>query len=86
MTTAMKRAVALAGGPLRLAPKLIGRNGKALTRQAVEQWDVVPPKHVLKLEELTGISRHQLRPDIYGPEPKRRPLASRRKPEPRVAA
>lgn len=26
----------------------------------------VPADRVLKLEELTGVSRHQLRPDIFG--------------------
>ncbi len=36
-----------------------------LTRQAVSRWSRVPPKHVLKVEELTGVSRHTLRPDIY---------------------
>lgn len=29
----------------------------------------IPPKRVLGVEKLTGISRHTLRPDIYGPEP-----------------
>lgn len=36
-----------------------------LTRQAVSRWSRVPPKHVLRVEELTGVSRHTLRPDIY---------------------
>lgn len=27
------------------------------------------PESVLKVEEVTGISRHRLRPDVYGPEP-----------------
>jgi len=77
MAVVMREAVAIAGGPAKLAPNLIGRDGRPLSRQAVEQWAVVPPRHVLRVEELTGISRHVLRPDIYGPEP--RPLA-RRKP------
>ena len=29
---------------------------------------VVPGKHVLKIEVATGVSRHELRPDLY-PEP-----------------
>jgi DNA-binding transcriptional regulator YdaS (Cro superfamily) len=37
-----------------------------LTRQAVAQWDRVPPKRVLQIEALTGISRHELRPDVFG--------------------
>jgi DNA-binding transcriptional regulator YdaS (Cro superfamily) len=38
-----------------------------ITRGAVSQWDRVPAKHVLTVEVVTGISRHELRPDIYGP-------------------
>ncbi len=38
-----------------------------ITRSAVSQWDQVPAKHVLTVESVTGISRHDLRPDIYGP-------------------
>lgn len=38
-----------------------------ITRSAVSQWDQVPAKHVLTVENVTGISRHDLRPDIYGP-------------------
>ncbi|MFC7067522.1 transcriptional regulator [Brucella rhizosphaerae] len=37
-----------------------------ITRGAVSQWDRVPAKHVLTVEVVTGISRHELRPDIYG--------------------
>lgn len=28
----------------------------------------LPPQHVIKVEEATGISRHVLRPDIYPAE------------------
>ena len=38
-----------------------------ITRGAVSQWERVPAKHVLTVEVVTGISRHELRPDIYGP-------------------
>ncbi len=40
-----------------------------VTQGAITQWEnrgQVPPIHVLELERLTGISRYQLRPDIYG--------------------
>jgi DNA-binding transcriptional regulator YdaS (Cro superfamily) len=44
-----------------------------LTRQALDQWGGrVPPKHVLAMEEMSGVSRYEIRPDIYGPKP--RPL------------
>lgn len=36
-----------------------------LSRQAVSRWERVPAKHVLRVEELTGVSRHVLRPDLY---------------------
>jgi len=32
----------------------------------------VPAEYVLKVERLTGVSRHQLRPDIYPVEARRR--------------
>lgn len=37
-----------------------------ITPQAVNQWFVVPPERVLDVERLTGISRHLLRPDVFG--------------------
>jgi DNA-binding transcriptional regulator YdaS (Cro superfamily) len=83
MTHTTRRAVEAAGGATKLAPQLIGRDGRPLSRQAVDQWSVIPPRHVLKIESLTGISRHVLRPDIYGPEPV--PLARRRRAEARAA-
>lgn len=39
-----------------------------VTEQAVSQWEKVPPKHVLMVEKVSGVSRHLLRPDIY-PDP-----------------
>lgn len=36
---------------------------------AISQWKEIPPKHVLEIERITGISRHDLRPDLYGPAP-----------------
>lgn len=37
-----------------------------LTSQAVSQWKRIPPARVIDVERLTGISRHDLRPDIFG--------------------
>lgn len=45
------------------------------TSQAISQWKrfgKVPAKRVLGLEFLSGVSRHDLRPDIYGPAPRKR--------------
>ena len=39
--------------------------------QAISQWRKgVPPLRVLDVERVTGISRHELRPDIFGPAPR----------------
>ncbi len=40
-----------------------------ITRGAVSSWDVVPTERVLKVEEVTGISRYDLRPDVFGEAP-----------------
>lgn len=47
-----------------------------VTHAAVRQWRTngIPAERVLRLEELTGIPRHVLRPDIY-PAPARRAAA-----------
>ena len=42
--------------------------GLGVTAGAVSQWDRVPAGRVLDVERLTGISRHDLRPDLYPPE------------------
>lgn len=55
----MIRAINAAGGFAEVARSL-GR-----TRQAVIQWERVPVEHVLRLESLSGVPRHQLRPDVY---------------------
>ena len=62
---AIANAISKAGGASKLARAL------GITRQAVEQWKgrVVPPEHVLEIEKITGVSRYELRPDIYGAPP-----------------
>lgn len=40
-----------------------------ITPQAISQWKRVPPGRAIDVESATGISRHILRPDIFGPEP-----------------
>ncbi len=56
---AAELAISKAGGGAALASAL------NLTRQAVYQWRLVPPQHVLDVEKLSGVSRHDLRPDLY---------------------
>jgi len=39
--------------------------------EEIEAWPTIPPHLVLKIEAATGLSRHILRPDIFGEEPER---------------
>lgn len=55
----LERAKERAGGQAALA-KAIG-----LSAQAVSQWGRVPPLRVLDVERASGVSRHELRPDLY---------------------
>jgi DNA-binding transcriptional regulator YdaS (Cro superfamily) len=57
--TPLHRAITAAGGLTRLATSL------GITKQAVAQWDEVPPLRVLEVERASGVSRHELRPDLY---------------------
>lgn len=68
--------------PAPLAPKpataSLAGIAKAIgvTRQTVWGWfqpgGKIPATRVLKLEEATGVPRHQLRPDLYPAEPPRK--------------
>lgn len=43
-----------------------------VSRQAVNVWFLrhrVPAERVLEIERLSGISRHELRPDVFGDRP-----------------
>lgn len=65
MLDIVRKAIKEAGGPKSLARAL------GCTPQAFYQWDVVPRGRVLEIEEATGgkVTRHELRPDIYRPDP-----------------
>ena len=63
MERAVEEAVRREGSLRRVAERL------GVTRQAMQQWTSVPVKRVLALEAMSGVSRYDLRPDIYGPEP-----------------
>lgn len=62
---ALKRAIDAVGGLAGLAAPL------GITAQAVSQWDEVPPLRVIAVERITGVPRHELRPDLYPVEPTR---------------
>lgn len=54
-------AIEKAGGVAALAKAL------NVSSQNISQWRRCPPGRCLDVEALTGVSRHELRPDIYGP-------------------
>ncbi|WP_088368543.1 transcriptional regulator [Sphingomonas dokdonensis] len=64
---ALSDAVDAAGGQSALG-RLLGTSQAAVWKW-VRRGKPLPAEHVLKVEEATGISRHRLRPDVYGPEP-----------------
>ncbi|MCM2292272.1 helix-turn-helix domain-containing protein [Allorhizobium sp. BGMRC 0089] len=62
MEDVCKQAIIAGGGPTLLAKALGG-----ISPQAISQWRRIPAARVLMVERITRISRHDLRPDIYGP-------------------
>jgi DNA-binding transcriptional regulator YdaS (Cro superfamily) len=63
---AFERAVALARGQSAMARICECTPGNIW--QLIKRRSPLPGGFVLKVEAATGISKHQLRPDIYGPE------------------
>lgn len=64
MDEALELAKANVGGAVSLA-RALGN----ITSQAVSQWKRVPAERVNQVAALSGVSKHALRPDIFGPEP-----------------
>jgi DNA-binding transcriptional regulator YdaS (Cro superfamily) len=60
MDQVLRTAIEKAGGVAALASAL------KISSQAISQWDRVPPRRVVEVEKITGVSRHDLRPDIFG--------------------
>lgn len=56
----LKKALDAAGGPVKLARAL------GIVPSAVTQWTRVPPRHLPRVEQITGIAGRELRPDLYG--------------------
>lgn len=68
-TRALKKACDAAGGQKPLADKI------GTTQSQVWYWlerskKGVPAEFVIPIEEATGVSRHELRPDLYPPPEK----------------
>lgn len=61
----LSKAIDAAGGQAPLSRAL------GITYQAIDSWKKrgVPPSRVLDVERHTGVSRHELRPDIFGSSP-----------------
>ncbi len=67
--TSLKLAIDKAGGQAALAERI------GVTQSLVSFWlngakRGAAPEHVPAIEAATGISRHDLRPDVFGPAPK----------------
>jgi len=67
MTTqpALQKAIATLGGQVKLADAI------QTSQQNVSNWlrtGKVAPDKVILIEKVTGVSRYELRPDIYPPE------------------
>ena len=65
MRVALIKAIKIAGGQCALAEKL------GVAQCTVSAWinrnkKAPPSEFVLKIEEITGVSRHELRPDVFG--------------------
>lgn len=72
---ALRQAIDEAGGQTALASKINQmapnkRRGKKLKQQNINKWLLlghIPYGWVLPVEDVTGISRERLRPDVYPP-------------------
>lgn len=61
-STPIKRAAVAVGGYPNLARLL------NCTRQAIYQWEKIPADRVIEIERISGVPRHELRPDLYPDE------------------
>lgn len=69
---ALKQAIANVGSQTAIADHF------GIEPAAITQWKRagVPANRVLAMEELSGVSRHALRPDVFGPPPAKRRRAA----------
>lgn len=72
--SALDRAIEIAGSQSALARTL------RISQNAVSRWarrlTALPPEHVLAIEAATGVSKHDLRPDIYPRDPAPAPVSA----------
>lgn len=69
LLTPLERAVEKVGGQTALASKISKLTGTAIKQSDVRNWinrdKKLPAEYVLAIEKVAGVSRHELRPDIY---------------------
>lgn len=69
MTNGLTEAIKKAGGQAALARVLAQRTGRPIRQGHIWAWinrsGRVPPELVLAIESVTGVSRSDLRPDLY---------------------
>jgi len=64
-----------------LKPGSQGELGKALgiSKQAVNQWTLVPAKYVLSVCEVLDLDPERIRPDVFSRDPEKRKAAAKAK-------
>jgi len=70
LDTPFAEAVRIAGGQSKFS-RLVKRPQQTVF-DALKAGRPLWPEDVLIVERATGVSRHRLRPDVYGPEPEDR--------------
>jgi DNA-binding transcriptional regulator YdaS (Cro superfamily) len=50
----------------KVRPQRLIYDALGVTRSAIAQWDIVPVDKAIAIEQITGVTRDRLRPDIYG--------------------
>lgn len=66
MEEALKRAIKAVGGDKEVGGGSAMAKICGVTRSGVSQWRIAPAGRVLQIEKASGVSRHELRPDICG--------------------
>ena len=69
MDKVLRKAIDLAGGVSKVAKHF------RISSQAVSQWQKCPSIRLHGLAELSGVSMHELRQDIFGPALRPSPLS-----------
>lgn len=65
-----KAVKAVRGGVSALAREL------GINRQNIYDWNQIPADHIVAIEQITGVPREQLRPDLYRRESEREGMRS----------